>query len=106
MAAAAWKPGTTRWAWLQTSIYSAALLVGLPVTIVLNTDAGWITFSLVMSGGIGNVTLAWLLRRDARRATTSAATATPQREKPTTSTGGEADRVCSCPGRPAADASL
>jgi hypothetical protein len=77
MQAALWKPGTSRWAWLHTSIYTIALAVGLPVTILLNTGSGWLTFSLIMTGGICNVSLAWLLRRDTRRAKTSATTITP-----------------------------
>jgi hypothetical protein len=73
MQVASWKPGTTRWACLQTSIYSVALVAALPVTILLATSSGWLTFSFVMAAGTGNVALAWLLRRDARRASTSAA---------------------------------
>lgn len=83
MKAVAWKPGTSRWAYLQTSIYTVALVAGLPVTTAVNTDSAWLTFSCVMASGICNVTLAWNLRRHAQRTTASATTAAPQRHKAT-----------------------
>ena len=62
MSLRSWKPGTSRWAYLQTSIYAVLLAVGLPITIALNQAWGWMTFSLAMASGVCNITAAYVLR--------------------------------------------
>ena len=66
MSLAAWKIGTSRYAYLLTGIYTVVLVVGLPLTISLNDVVGWLTFSCVMVSGVCNLYLAWKLRGHAR----------------------------------------
>jgi hypothetical protein len=74
---AAWKPGTSRWAYLNTSVYLAGLAVMLPLAIAVNAAWGWVLFSIIMLSGTGNITAAWLMRRHARHATSVSGAAPP-----------------------------
>jgi hypothetical protein len=77
MGAASWRPGTSRWAYLNTGVYLILLAVGLPLAIAVHTESGWVLFSIIMLGGVCNTTGAWLARRHARRTTPAAPAPAP-----------------------------
>jgi hypothetical protein len=67
MSLKSWKPGTSRWAYLLTGIYAVFLAGGLPLTIAVGQEWGWVLFSLVMASGFCNMIAAYSLRRHVRR---------------------------------------
>jgi hypothetical protein len=80
MDTASWKPGTSRWAYLLTAACCVYLAVSLPLAIAVNTEKGWITFSIFMTAAAVNPAAAWLTHRNARHATAPASSPAPHRK--------------------------